>query len=108
MLVCSRCNSSGFVVAKHKTQGGLYAFLCDCDIPRVRGLAKIIKPWRSAGDEFEADSYNGPSVQNAPISKPTAPSPSPAPQNVVRADFRKAQANDKDDDYEIDFNDLPF
>jgi len=38
MINCSRCNSSGHIVATHRTSGCIFAFLCTCDIPRRRAL----------------------------------------------------------------------
>lgn len=31
-FVCSKCNSSGVIVATHRTKGGLFAFSCDCTL----------------------------------------------------------------------------
>lgn len=45
MLECSRCNSSGQIVAVEKEQKYIYCFLCTCEIPTRRKLSKQIPIW---------------------------------------------------------------
>lgn len=42
---CVKCSGSGWVVATHKKNGGLYAFKCLCSSSRGRSLAASIPAW---------------------------------------------------------------
>ena len=56
--MCVKCSGSGFVVATHKKNGGLYAFRCLCAESRSRGISEKITPWTDRlCREFEPDQF---------------------------------------------------
>ena len=90
MLQCSRCNSSGTIVAEHRESKALYAFLCGCDISRRRGLSASIPVWGNKYREKYATEFDAEYVP--------APKPVPAPAIKPKEDFRMKQANDFDEE----------
>ena len=65
--MCVKCNSSGWVVAEHRTKKSIFAFLCDCG--RESKLYQGIRKWNDSNKiEFIPD-FDRPKIITAPKTK---------------------------------------
>lgn len=101
-LTCFRCRDSGFIVATHKNQNGLFAFKCGCGVSIRKGLSDSIPVWSSRhAPDFVPDEDSGlGGVLRAP--SPVSPI---KPIITPKADFRAVVANQGKDDFD---DEVPF
>jgi hypothetical protein len=89
---CHACGDSGSIVARHKVQGGLYAFRCGCN--RNADRNRNYPTWSARHEKDFALDYE--TVSNV------APAREPIKAVFPKVDSQKLRANDFDD------SDLPF
>ena len=93
---CAWCKGSGWIVAKHKTLVGVYAFRCSCTAGN--NYAKMIPVW---SEKFR-ESFTPDVDSSGPIIAPARIQPKAEPVKF-KTDFKARAANPNDE-----FDDVPF